>query len=50
VLHGERDDISGDFRGHALAGAAFHHRWLFANEQTPGVTFAITGPRERGRR
>lgn len=30
------------------AGATFHGPWLFANVQTPGVTFAITGPWRRG--
>jgi hypothetical protein len=48
VLRGERNGISGDFRGSEWAGATFHGRWLFANIQKPGVTFAITGPWERG--
>jgi len=41
-IHGHR----GDFRGSEWAGATFSHdgRWLFVNIQTPGVTFAITGP------
>lgn len=30
------------------AGACFYERWLFVNIQTPGVTFAITGPWENG--
>jgi secreted PhoX family phosphatase len=31
-----------------FAGATFLGDWLFVNIQTPGVTFAITGPWERG--
>ena len=36
----------GDFRNREWAGATFSPdgRWLFANIQTPGITFAITGP------
>ena len=36
----------GDFRSSEWAGATFSRdgQWLFANIQTPGVTFAITGP------
>ena len=36
----------GDFRGKEWAGATFSPdgKWLFANMQTPGITFAITGP------
>jgi secreted PhoX family phosphatase len=30
------------------AGATFHGNWLFANIQTPGITFAITGPWHKG--
>lgn len=44
VLAGERNGIRGDYRGSEWAGAAFHGDWLFVNVQTPGVTFAITGP------
>ncbi len=36
-----------DYRGSEWAGATFevkHGRWLFANLQSPGITFAITGP------
>jgi hypothetical protein len=41
-VHGHQ----GDFRGCEWAGATFSQdgHWLFANIQTPGVTFAITGP------
>jgi hypothetical protein len=40
----------GDHRGNEFAGATFDPsgRWLFVNTQTPGITFAITGPWERG--
>ncbi|WP_416306182.1 alkaline phosphatase PhoX [Neptunicella sp. SCSIO 80796] len=36
------------FSSSEWAGACFHDRWLFVNIQTPGVTFAITGPWENG--
>jgi uncharacterized protein len=40
----------GDYRGFEFAGACFEPagRWLFANIQTPGLSFAITGPWQRG--
>jgi hypothetical protein len=40
----------GDFREMEFAGATFDPsgRWLFVNVQTPGITFAITGPWEKG--
>ncbi|QDT49020.1 hypothetical protein Pan258_30670 [Symmachiella dynata] len=46
VLHGEHNNIRGDFRGGEWAGANFSKdgQWLFANIQDPGITFAITGP------
>jgi secreted PhoX family phosphatase len=41
--------ISGDFSDSEWAGATFDvggdGNWLFVNIQTPGITFAITGPR-----
>lgn len=45
-LYGHR----GDFRHCEWAGATFSRdgQWLFANIQTPGVTFAITGPWSAG--
>lgn len=45
-LDGERNGIKGDFRGKEWAGASFSPdgEWLFVNIQTPGITFAITGP------
>lgn len=41
---------TGDQRTREWAGATFTFdgEWLFANIQTPGITFAITGPWERG--
>lgn len=39
---------TGNFTGSEWAGATFDGRWLFVNIQTPGVTFAITGPWENG--
>ena len=46
VLNGERNGIVGDFRGSEWAGACYSPdgEWLFANIQSPGITFAITGP------
>jgi len=40
----------GDYRDNEWAGATFDPsgKWLFVNNQTPGITFAITGPWERG--
>ena len=43
---------SGDFTGSEWAGATFEPKngnWLFANIQSPGITFAITGPWNRAR-
>jgi len=40
--------FSGDQRGSEFCGATFHNEWLFVNIQTPGVTFAITGPWDNG--
>ncbi len=39
-----------DYRNNEWAGACYSPdgRWLFVNIQTPGVTFAITGPWGRG--
>ena len=46
VLHGEKNGFAGDFRGFEWAGATWSPdgKWLFANIQTPGISFAITGP------
>jgi len=45
-LNGEKNGFKGDYRGKEWAGATFSPdgRWLFVNIQTPGITFAITGP------
>ncbi len=50
VLNGERNDITGDFRSSEWAGACYSPdgKWLFANIQSPGITFAITGPWRKG--
>jgi uncharacterized protein len=41
---------AGDFRQSEFCGATFspNGRWLFVNIQSPGITFAITGPWEGG--
>ncbi len=46
VLAGERNGLEGDFRDREFAGATFSPdgKWLFVNAQTPGITFAVTGP------
>ena len=46
VLDGERNGFSGDYRHREFAGATYSPdgRWLFFNVQTPGITFAVTGP------
>lgn len=38
--------FSGDYRGSEMAGACYSPdgRWLFFNVQSPGITFAVTGP------
>jgi secreted PhoX family phosphatase len=45
-----RNGLSGDFRQSEFAGATYSPdgRWLFFNVQTPGITFAITGPWAEG--
>ena len=50
VLGGERNGLEGDFRDSEFAGATFSPdgRWLFFNVQTPGISFAVTGPWEAG--
>jgi len=50
VLNGERNGIAGNFRGSEWAGACYSPdgRWLFANIQSPGISFAITGPWKSG--
>lgn len=50
VLKGERNGFSGDFRSMEVAGVTFSPdgRWLLFNVQTPGITFAVTGPWANG--
>lgn len=45
-----RNNVSGDFRGSQWTGATHCHdgKGLFAKIQTPGITFAITGPWFKG--
>jgi hypothetical protein len=42
------DTDLGSFTSREWAGATFYEDWLFVNIQSPGVTFAITGPWEAG--
>lgn len=42
------DSPEGSFTSREWAGACFFGRWLFVNIQSPGITFAITGPWRRG--
>ena len=42
------DNVTGDYRSREWAGATFYGDWLFANIQSPGVTFAIRGPWKKG--
>jgi secreted PhoX family phosphatase len=44
----EKRITAGNHIGAETCGACFHDRWLFVNIQTPGVTFAITGPWNEG--
>jgi hypothetical protein len=50
VLNGECNGFRGDFRGSELAGVTFSPdgRWLLFNIQAPGISFAVTGPWDRG--
>jgi secreted PhoX family phosphatase len=51
TLSGERHNYRGDFRDREFAGVCFSPdgRWMFFNIQTPGITFAVTGPWEKGK-
>lgn len=42
------DNTVGDYQSSEWAGATFYGGWLFANVQSPGVTFAIRGPWRKG--
>jgi secreted PhoX family phosphatase len=52
ALHAHRGVLNrvapGSYTGQEWAGACFHEKWLFVNIQTPGITFAITGPWDNG--
>jgi secreted PhoX family phosphatase len=50
ILQGERNGFVGDFTGSEFAGVTFSPdgRWLLFNTQSPGITFAVTGPWEKG--
>lgn len=50
VLNGERNGITGNFSGSEFAGACYSPdgKWLFFNVQSPGITFAVTGPWREG--
>ena len=50
LLNGDINGLMGDFTGSEFAGATFDPtgKWLFVNIQTPGITFAITGPWKDG--
>ena len=50
ILDGQRNGISGDYRMQEWCGATFSPdgAWLLINIQTPGITFAITGPWRQG--
>ena len=41
-----RNGLTGDYSQREFAGATYSPdgRWLFFNAQTPGITFAVTGP------
>jgi uncharacterized protein len=50
-LPGKPAIAPGDYTGSEWAGATFDPKngnWLFANIQSPGITFAITGPWRKG--
>lgn len=38
----------GNYSGIEWAGACFFGKWMFVNIQSPGITFAITGPWDNG--
>jgi secreted PhoX family phosphatase len=46
LLNGQKHGFIGDFSNREWAGVTYSPdgKWLFANIQVPGVTFAITGP------
>ena len=50
IASGKQSSLQGDHRANEFAGACFDStgRYLFVNIQTPGITFAISGPWARG--
>jgi secreted PhoX family phosphatase len=50
ILTGKQIGLQGDHRANEFAGACFDPtgRYLFVNIQTPGITFAISGPWAHG--
>jgi hypothetical protein len=50
LIEDDKHPFQGDFRNKEFTGACFSPdgSWLFVNVQIPGVTFAITGPWDRG--
>lgn len=50
MLAGERNKIAGDFTVREMAGVTYSPdgAWLFFNIQSPGITFAVTGPWAEG--
>jgi uncharacterized protein len=49
-LEGQRNSLWGDFTMREIAGVTYSPdgKWMFLNVQTPGITFAITGPWAEG--
>lgn len=49
-LAGERNGFTGDFSSREIAGVTYSPdgQWMFFNVQTPGITFAVTGPWKDG--
>ena len=45
-----KNGFASDYRGSEFAGACYSPdgEWLFFNIQTPGITFAVTGPWKQG--
>ena len=50
IVAGKQTSLQGDHRSKEFAGACFDPtgRYLFVNIQTPGITFAISGPWAKG--
>jgi secreted PhoX family phosphatase len=50
LVRARQPPLDRNLRSQEWAGATFSRDgdWLFVNIQTPGVTFAITGPWHRG--